>query len=85
MGSLRRIIIDVLKTNYFHTLCLSWAHFHWKTKLGRYKDYLQWDGPKSYSAAYGNIYIDGFLVLGLVTMSSTVKNIVVTTTLTRGT
>ena len=52
---------------------------------GRYNDHLHWDITRIYSVSYGNIWSDGVMVLGLATLESSDRNMVVTTTPTRGT
>ena len=54
-------------------------------KPSRYKDSLQWDSTRSYSAAYGNIWSYAVLGSGSVTIASADINMLVTTTPTRGT
>ena len=48
-------------------------------------DYLHWDSTRRYSAAYGNIWSAGVLVLGSDTLERAEKKMAVTTTTTRGT
>ena len=50
---------------------------------GRYRECLQWDSSRSYSAAYGNICILGVNSLGVTTLTVRDKNMMITTSPTR--